>query len=275
MKDELGDRIKSFYESRSRKQLLRRTPVIIRVDGRSFSTFCKRFEKPYDEVLHNMLNSVTIYLCNNIQGAKFAERHSDEISILLTDYDRLTTDAFFDYEVQKICSIVASMATSEFTRLLLINDCITINDKWPQFDARCFNIPESEVANYFLWRVKDSERNSINMNARDVCNHKELQGKNCGEIILAMKGKGLDWESLPQERKTGLFFSKEEMELEIPKGPMKGKLYIRNGWVKKASIVNHSLIKGLIADSLSKEELAASPILQEILKKEKGEAQCL
>jgi len=52
MKDDLGNRIKSFYEDRSKTYLLRRTPVIIRVDGRAFSSFCKRFEKPYDQFLN-------------------------------------------------------------------------------------------------------------------------------------------------------------------------------------------------------------------------------
>ena len=209
MKDDLGDRMKGNYESRSKVKLCRRVPVIIRIDGRAFSKFCRRFEYPFDQKLHDMLNEVTLHLCKNIQGVKFAERHSDEISLLLTDYDKITTDAFFDYEVQKICSVVASMATAEFCKRLIANEYLTYEENWPQFDARCFNIPESDIDNYFLWRIKDAQRNSIGMYARSMFSHKDLHGKNSKQMIEMMSKKGRPWGRLPQERKTGYIFLKD------------------------------------------------------------------
>ena len=112
-------RMKSFYEKRDVTYLTRRVPVIVRVDGKCFSSFCKRFQKPYDEFLNRSLNAVMYKLCSDIQGCKFAERHSDEISLLLTDYDSIDTDCYFDYKVQKICSVVAGVATAEFCRQLV------------------------------------------------------------------------------------------------------------------------------------------------------------
>lgn len=216
-KDSLGDRMKT-YESVSGIHLSRRIPVIIRVDGRAFHTFCKRFQKPFDVKLNDYLNSVMLYLCSNIQGAKYAERHSDEISILVTDYDDINTEAFFDYGVQKICSIVASMATAEFCRQLMIDNQIVRaqdgvdfergslkkDEKWPTFDARCFNIPESDVVNYFYWRLNDCLRNSISMLAQSKFSHKQLNGKsNSEKQEMLFKEFGINWNNIPQCQKSG------------------------------------------------------------------------
>ena len=227
MKDDLGDRIKSFYEDRNKTYLLRRTPVIIRIDGRAFHSFCKRFEKPYDGFLNQSLNNVMLYLCKNIQGVKMAERHSDEISLLLIDYDDINTDSFFDYNVQKICSISASMATSEFCRQLAKNsyksyggdygddwarrEVIDWDENWPCFDSRCFNIPEKEIANYFFWRHLDAKRNSINMLAQSLFSHNELQDKTCNEMQeMLFQRKGINWGKLEGGRKAGFIAIKEK-----------------------------------------------------------------
>ena len=142
---DLDKRMKENYENRAKTYLTRRIPVIVRVDGKSFHTFCKRFKKPYDNFLNDALAQVLKHLCENIQGAKIGERHSDELSILITDYDSLQTDAYFDYNTQKISSIVASMATAEFCRILAQwpyqgktgeyrEFQISWDEKWPTFE---------------------------------------------------------------------------------------------------------------------------------------------
>ena len=111
MKDDLGDRQKKFYEDRTRYKLPRRTNTIIRLDGKSFHSLCKNFEKPFDKEFSDVMDNTALYLCQNIQGAVIAYVQSDEITILLTDYQKLTTDAWFDGNIQKIVSVSASMAT--------------------------------------------------------------------------------------------------------------------------------------------------------------------
>ena len=240
-------RMKENYERRSKTFLTRRTPVIIRVDGKSFHTFCNRFEKPYDSLLNDSLNNVMKYLCENIQGAKIAERHSDEISILLTDFDTNQTDAYFDYGVQKICSVVASMATAEFCRRLMEKNLVfdylvkgsaplAIDESWPTFDSRCFNIPMDEVANYFWWRMSDAKRCSINMIAQSNFSHKSLQGLSCDQMQEKLwQEKQINWSKLPQGQKIGFICKKEKKEKEIPAGPQKGEMVERNTWVIKES----------------------------------------
>ena len=111
MYDELSIRMKTFYEQIPKIKLIRRMPVIIRLDGKAFHTFTKGFKKRFDEILIKTIQETTKYLCENIQGCVLGYTQSDEISLLLVDYKKLNSDAWFDYEVQKMCSIAASMGT--------------------------------------------------------------------------------------------------------------------------------------------------------------------
>ena len=117
-KDSLGDRMKSNYENRAKTYLVRRQPVILRLDGKAFHTFTRGLKRPYDEIFHKAMNDTLMTLCESIQGCKVGYTQSDEITLLLTDYDTLTTDAWFDYAVQKMCSIAASTATLAFNKSL-------------------------------------------------------------------------------------------------------------------------------------------------------------
>ncbi len=226
-KDSLGDRMKENYENRSKTYLTRRTPCIIRLDGKAFHSFTKNFQKPYDEVFHKAMNSTLQYLCKNIQGCKFGYTQSDEISLLLTDYDTLTTDAWFGYNVQKMCSIAASMATFAFNSAFCNEvDLATIgrpkNDyaitlfkarsKGAMFDARCFNIPASEVVNCFVWRQEDATRNAIQMLGQTHFSHGELHKKNTSQIQEMLWQKGINFNNMPIEFKRGICCYKRSVE---------------------------------------------------------------
>ena len=114
-KDNLGNRMKG-YKNISRNHLMRRTPVVIRLDGKAFHTFTRGMKKPFDNILMESMQETAKYLCENIQGCKIAYTQSDEISLLLVDYENLDTDAWFDNNIQKMVSISASMATLAFNK---------------------------------------------------------------------------------------------------------------------------------------------------------------
>ena len=116
-RDDLGNRMKTFYEEILKTKLIRRTPVVIRIDGKAFHTFTRGFKRPFDDVLIKNMQETAKYLCENIQGCQLAYTQSDEISLLLIDYQRFETSAWFDYEIQKMCSISASMATVAFNKI--------------------------------------------------------------------------------------------------------------------------------------------------------------
>ena len=222
-KDSLGDRMKEFYENRSKHYLPRRVPVIIRLDGKAFHTFTKGFKRPYDEILHNTMNATMRHLCENIQGCKLGYTQSDEITLLLTDYDTITTDAWFGYGMQKVCSVAASMATLAFNRFFrqYYNEALTelgapldsdpylskLSEKLDcaMFDARCFSIPKDEVTNCFIWRQQDATRNAIQMLGQCNFSHRELQGKSCNDIQdMLMTQKGINFNDMPVEFKRGV-----------------------------------------------------------------------
>ena len=239
--DELGKRMKTSYEEVSRTKLTRRTPVIIRIDGKAFHTFTRGFRKPFDEILVKTMQETTKYLCENIQGCVFGYTQSDEISLVLIDYQRLTTSAWFDYEVQKICSIAASMTTMAFNKFFEKNvdryNCrvdrqkqsniyYAAIDKGAMFDARCFNVPKEEVTNYVYWRQIDATRNSIQMVGQAHFSQEELDKKTCNIIQnMLHEQKGINWNDYPAYLKRGSAVKRNESgswEIDLNMPQLKG-----------------------------------------------------
>ena len=202
MKDSLGDRIKE-YESVPSLKLTRRTPVIVRLDGKAFHSWVKKAkcEKPFDNNLIRIMQGTTAYLCKNVQGCRIGYCQSDEITLLLIDYGTLESDAYYDNSVQKICSVTSSMATAYFNNLSLL---IFANSPLAMFDSRCFNVPKEEVNNTFLWRQQDASRNSVQMLARSFFSHKECENKNNSELQdMMMEKHNVNWNELETYKKRG------------------------------------------------------------------------
>lgn len=218
-KDNLGQRMKNNYENRHKHYLTRRTPVIVRLDGRAFHTFTKGLHKhPIDLNLMMCFLNAMEETCKQVQGCKMAYYQSDEISFLLTDYDQLDTDAWFNYNQSKIESVMASIFSVHFDRSFQkLFDLFTLKhgydmsdqkaqsiiNRIPTFDARAFNIPEDEVANYFLWRSLDCHRNMIDLTARTQFSHKDLMNKSTGEKIEMVQKR---WNALPEFVQHGWFY---------------------------------------------------------------------
>lgn len=234
-RDALGDRMKK-YEYITRTYLVPRMPVIIRLDGKAFHTFTRGFKRPFDEVLISTMQDTTKYLCENIQGCVLGYTQSDEITLVLVDYKKLNSCAWFDNNIQKMCSIAASMATFAFNRFFVANlnafyefntdiDLteigyhITFSEeddgkyyeaykkaakKGAMFDARVFNIPKEEVCNCVLWRQNDATRNSVEMVAQAHFSHGVLQNKSQSQMQdMLMLEKGINWNDFPVHQKRG------------------------------------------------------------------------
>lgn len=245
--DALGTRMKTFYEAIPKFQLYRRTPVAIRIDGKAFHTFTRGFAKPFDERLGNAMARTMEYLCKNIQGCVFGYTQSDEITLILIDYQTFETDAWFAYEVQKLCSISASMATMAFNRYFADEveqwhfdhidfpkefgcDAIDPSDEklnsaylkalasGAMFDARCFNIPKEEVTNLVYWRQVDAARNSVQMAARAQFSHAQCDNKNVAELQeMLFQEKGINWNDYPTRWKRGVAWTQETgVDYEMP-----------------------------------------------------------
>lgn len=199
MFDALGERMKG-YERASRTTLPLRLPIIVRVDGRSFHNYTRSLERPFDERLLDVMNRAAVDLCTEMQGARLAYIQSDEISILLHNYAKLETTAWFDNQVQKIASVSASIAAARVTAEspALFNEV-----RIAHFDTRVFVLPEAEVTNYFLWRQNDAARNSIQMLAQSLYSQKQLHGKCQAELHEMCWQRGKNWNDLPTHLRRG------------------------------------------------------------------------
>ena len=166
------------YEMSSKTCLIRRCPVILRADGRAFHSLTRGMKKPFDPNMYEPMLASASSMVSSLQG-KFAYFQSDEISILLIDYNTLNQSAMFDYDVQKLCSVGASAATYGFMKIYDGNKIVN-------FDCRAFNVPIEDVNNYFIWRQRDAVRNSIQGYGQKIIGRKKIHGMKNDEVVERM-----------------------------------------------------------------------------------------
>lgn len=230
------------YEASSKAFLMRRTPAIIRVDGKAFHTFTKDMEAPFDERFRNAMQQTMLKMCQNIQGCVFGYTQSDEISLVLTDYETITTDAWYDYNVQKMTSIAASMATLYFAEALRAEvdayvirltaeqpappsqfatersnhqsggiqgnneyiSCMRAKMFAALFDALAFSVPKEEVCNCMIWRQQDATRNSIQSVGQYYFSQSQLNRKSLSQIQEMLWTEAhVNWNDIRTEWKRG------------------------------------------------------------------------
>lgn len=255
-KDALGDRMKG-YENITRNYLTRRIPAIIRLDGKAFHTFTKGMVKPFDPVMTQAMQQTMKFLCENIQGCILSYTQSDEITLVLTDYDTIKTDAWFNYNIQKVVSIAASMATLAFNRefviahgdwfsksfddgtsnqpgFLQLDDLYTSKRHRAMFDARVFSIPKEEVCNCLIWRQQDATRNSIEAVGQAFFSQRQLHQKNQSDIQeMLWSQHGVNWNDFPTELKRGSCCIKQciQTPMDDPRNPGQQIIVNRRKWV--------------------------------------------
>ncbi len=232
----LSDRMKK-YEEPTDLCLVRRMPAIIRIDGKAFHSFTKGFSPDYDKFFRRMMEQTTLELCRNIQGARIGYSQSDEISILLVDYNKFNSEPFLNGRIQKIASVVASMATTYFAQSMsdIIEEeqydthidseyFLTQKLHTAMFDARVFNIPREDVTNYFIWRQQDAVRNSILSLGYKFFFHNDLLNLSCDQIQEKLfSEKGINWNDCEIKLKRGFTTLKSKtgadywvIDLDIP-----------------------------------------------------------
>lgn len=209
----LSTRMKKYEES-FRYRLPRRLPVIVRLDGNSFSKLTKScdFEKPFDRLFENAMDETCIALLEYCH-AEFAYFQSDEISLLLKNGRNQTP--FLSNRVQKLTSLLASTASVAFSQATNTNGV---------FDARCFILPKHEVVNYFIWRQEDAFKNCVSSFAYHGLKSKYgskkarnmLHGQSTDqrqEIIFQEIGTNVN--NIPTHRKRGTLVESETYEQRI------------------------------------------------------------
>ncbi len=212
MADTLEDRIKNYYEHPYRIYMTRNMPFIIRLDGKSFHSYTKKFEKPWSKEIKNAFQYAGKILLKEISGSKFIYSQSDEVSVLITDYDTIKTESWFGKNLQKIVSVSSSILTCEFNKYISDNTDVK---KSAYFDARCFTIPKEEIVNAFIWRQNDCKRNSVMCLGQKHFSSKQLHGKNNIRTKEMLNNIGIDWNELEPWKKYGWCMFRDESSIVI------------------------------------------------------------
>lgn len=198
----LGDRMKS-YEHVYRTYLPRRTYTLLRLDGRAFHTFTRNFDKPFDQLFIDAMNRTAEALCAEITGTRFAYVQSDEISLLVTDFENHETQQWVGGNLAKTLSLSASCATAMFNAAIGRGRPATFDSRvWTMSDA-------NEVANYFIWRQRDCIKNSVSMLAQSHFSHKALEGKSTDHRLDMLRESGVSWGDLSADLRQGRVVVKE------------------------------------------------------------------
>lgn len=209
--DSLGDRMKLFEQQEAGRTAFRQLPLMARLDGRTFHSFCRGLDKPYDKRFSHLMIETAKHLVDETQ-AKIGYVQSDEISLcwMLENYEQ---EFLFNGKFQKLTSILAATATAFFNRGLLS----VIPEKshlLPVFDCRVWNVPTlKEAYHAILWRQQDATKNAISMAAHTYFSHKSLQGMHGGQMQERLWAeKGINFNDYPPFFKRGVFVKRHKVE---------------------------------------------------------------
>lgn len=205
--DEFGNRMKAYEAVETARKLDRLLPIYARIDGRSFSRFTRGMARPFDPQMTFAMVETTKHLVHETH-ARIGYTQSDEISLSWTA-DSSESDVLFSGKVQKMVSVLASMAAAKFARVCPAG----YEDRMPHFDCRVFQLPSrEEAANAFLWRAMDARKNAISMVAQSHFSPKKLHGKDQKAMLAMLADIGVDFESFPVAFRRGSFIRRYAVE---------------------------------------------------------------
>lgn len=210
----LSNRMKG-YEHAQQQYFLPGLPVIVRLDGKCFSSWTRGLDKPFDRRLMAAFDAVTQGLVN-VSGARLAHTYSDEISLLLYA-DSHESQIYCQGKPQKLISVLASTLTVLFQSEILRWRITGPNYAPPAyFDARAFSLPSlDEAANYFRWRELDAIRNSIASLAQAHFSPKQLHGKSGDEMKAMMVMGCVFWDDLSPRETRGQYVARRKVFKEL------------------------------------------------------------
>lgn len=208
--DEFGNRMKAYEAVETARKLDPMLPIYARIDGRAFSSFTRGMGRPFDARMTAAMVETTKHLVHET-NARIGYTQSDEISLVWLA-DTPESDVLFSGKVQKMCSVLASMAAAKFATVTPEG----YGHRLPHFDCRVFQLPSrEETANAFLWRAMDARKNAISMVAQAHFSHKALFGKDQRAMLAMLDAAGVDFESFPVVHRRGAFIRRTAREREL------------------------------------------------------------
>lgn len=258
--DSLGDRMKSYEFPDTQRKAFKGQPIVARLDGKAFHTFCKGLKRPFDERLSKLMIRVTSFLVDRF-NANIGYTQSDEITLVWFADSTSSTEYVFDGRFQKMDSLIAAACTAKFNQELET----FIPEKaaeLPIFDCRSFVVPNLlEAYHSVLWRQQDCTKNAISMAAQSMFSHKSLQGQNGSQMQERMWAeKGVNFNEYPAAFRRGTFARRVKVfkpidddlarklsakGIMMPTAPIeRSEIQICNAWLQRMEDPVSFLFKG-------------------------------
>lgn len=192
------------YEKEAQTRLPKKSYTMLRMDGKNFSTYTKRFAKPYDHIFMNAMDATTRRLCETIPGVMLAYTQSDEISIIFSDLQNKKSEQWLGGKTAKILSLAAAYCSVFFVKEMGLD-----GPSLPVFDARCHTLSDAdEIQEYVRWRRFDAQKNSVTMAANALHPHSKLLGVSSKDRLTLLEGT--PYEKLPEGFYNGRITYKEQ-----------------------------------------------------------------
>lgn len=210
-KEELANKIRAFESVSTTPSVTKGKPLIVRLDGKNFSTFTKSLKKPFDPRFSEFMIDITKALVEEF-AADFGYTQSDEITLSWHVYENSAKQYPFDGRFQKIESILAGFA-SAFMNKNLINYLPEKADQMPIFDCRAFEVDTKEDAiDAIIWRQNDCNKNAISMAARSIFSFNQVKFKKGKEMKEMLLNRGINFEDYPFYFKHGTMVKRVKEE---------------------------------------------------------------
>lgn len=219
------------------------TYAIVRVDGRAFSRISNKLDKPYSTHFMDWMDAAAIQLCYEMQGAVFAYVQSDEISVIMSDMNGERRGRWFDWNVNKLVSVSASIASGTFNLGFQhdLNGTLWEDRRPASFDSRVIPVKSRlDAIQYFMWRQRNAYTNAISMVADRICGSAALNGKNLNDRIDMLFQQGIMVNDLPLGLRQGRVITATKMPgvveyVHKKSGETHRAEVIRNNWAAKVA----------------------------------------
>jgi tRNA(His) guanylyltransferase len=210
--DGLGDRLKN-WEASFEHMAMKGLPLVARLDGRAFHTLTRNMRRPYDTRMQACMRAAAVTLLEDLHP-NVAYTQSDEITVAWNIGSRSKSEYPFGGRIQKLASVLASIATEGFNRAFreefhdswYFDSIMNVEEPLATFDCRVFQVPSTDdLLDVFVWREDDAVKNSVTMLAQAHYSHKELHEKSTHDKLQMLESKGVVWGNEPTHFKRGIY----------------------------------------------------------------------
>jgi len=206
----LKDRISS-YEDAYNYSIIQKLPIVVKLNGRSFSKLTSLLNKPFDIQFLNVMQDVCIKVAMDAEGCVFAYSFNDEIILILKNDQSIRTMPWYDNNIQKIASVTSSLASIQFFSSAQKYNLNILGA--PVFTSQVFAVPNiTEAVNVLIAKQQQSIQSCISF----ACFYETIKEyddislarstltqKTIDEKIELLQDLNVDYNSLNPEFKKG------------------------------------------------------------------------